>query len=80
MRSSLRRLYTELVQHSLSEFAYAADLADLSYSFNAHELGIFMSLGGYNDKLHVLAKDVFEKARNLIVKPEELEIIKAQVG
>ena len=36
-------------------------------------------LHGYNDKLHVLAKDVLEKAKFLQVKPERLEVMKDQV-
>ena len=77
---TMTRLFTELVQHTLSEFSYDADLAGLQYSFSAHTLGMYMALSGYNDKLHVLARDIFRKARNLVVKPEELQIIKDQVS
>jgi insulysin len=43
-------------------------------------LGIYVTLSGYNDKLDVLAKVVFEKARNLIVNPERLHVVKASVS
>ena len=76
----MTRLFTELVQHTLSEFSYDADLAGLQYSFSAHTLGIYMALSGYNDKLHVLAKDIFKKARNLVIKQDELQIMKDQVS
>lgn len=36
-------------------------------------------LSGYNDKLHVLAKTVFEKARNLVITEDRLHVIKSAV-
>ena len=36
-------------------------------------------MSGYNDKLPILAKDVFENARNLIVNPERLNAKKQEV-
>ncbi|KAJ3551779.1 hypothetical protein NM688_g4513 [Phlebia brevispora] len=77
--SAMTRLYSELVQHSLTEFSYDADLAGLTYNFSAHNLGIFISLSGFNDKLHVLARDVFSRARNLIIKEDELNIVRERV-
>lgn len=76
---SLLRLFADLVTDSLTEFAYDADLAGLNYNFAAHNMGVFATLSGYNDKLHVLAKDVFEKARNLTVNPERLNAKKQEV-
>lgn len=40
---------------------------------------MFATLSGYNDKLHILARDVFEKARNLVVNPERLNAKKQEV-
>lgn len=73
------RLYADLVDHSLTEFAYDADLAGLSYTFTPHNLGILISLSGYNDKLHVLGRAVFNKARNLVIRSDELNIVKERV-
>ena len=64
---------------SLTEYSYDADLAGLTYQFAAHNLGLFVTLSGYNDKLNVLAKVVFEKARNLTVSPERLHVVKSSV-
>ncbi|CAL1705686.1 unnamed protein product [Somion occarium] len=77
--SAMTRLFAELVTDSLTEYSYDADLAGLTYSFASHNLGVFVSLNGYNDKLHVLAKDIFEKARTLIVNPERLETKKQEL-
>ena len=75
----MTRLFADLVTDSLTEFAYDADLAGLSYYFGGHSLGLYMTLNGYNDKLHVLAKHVLERARNLKVSPDRLEVMKDQV-
>lgn len=72
-------LFADLVTDSLTEFAYDADLAGLSYNFGAHSLGMYVTLSGYNDKLHVLAKDVLERAKALKVNPERLSVMKDQV-
>jgi insulysin len=37
-----------------------------------------MSLSGYNDKMHVLARVVLERVRSLTVKPDRLAIMKEQ--
>lgn len=75
----MTRLYTDLVADALTEFAYDADLAGLSYGFSPHALGTIISISGYNDKLHVLAKHVVDKVKNIQVKADRLEIIKEQV-
>jgi insulysin len=72
-------LYADLVNDALTEYSYDAELAGLTYQFNSHALGIWVTLSGYNDKLHVLAKHVLEKARSLVVNPERLEVMKEQL-
>lgn len=73
------RLFADLVTDSLTEFAYDADLAGLQYSFGSHALGVYLSMNGYNDKLLVLAKVVFERVKNLKIKPERLAVLKDHV-
>ena len=77
--SVMTRLFVDLVQDSLTEFAYDADLAGLRYDLVSTTLGLYMSLSGYNDKLHVLAKDVLERTRNLKVQPDRLAVMQDQV-
>ena len=69
-----------MVTDSLTEFAYDAELTSLAYSFIPLDVGLYVALSGYNDKLHVLAKTVFEKARNLVVMEDRLNVIKASVS
>jgi hypothetical protein len=73
------RLYTALVTDALIEYSYDAALAGLSYSIESSSLGFYVTVSGYNDKLHVLLRDVLEKAKSLEVRAERLEVIKEKV-
>ena len=73
------RLYTALVTDALVEYSYDATLAGLSYSIDASLLGFYVTASGYNDKLHVLLRDVLEKAKSLEVRAERLEVMKEEV-
>ena len=73
------RLYTTLVTDALIEYSYDAALAGLSYSIETSSLGFYVTVSGYNDKLHVLLRDVLEKAKSLEVRAERLEVMKEKV-
>ncbi|KAI9446597.1 Metalloenzyme, LuxS/M16 peptidase-like protein, partial [Lactarius indigo] len=77
--SVLTKLYAVLVADALNEYSYDAALAGLSYSIEASSLGFYVSVSGYNDKLHVLLRDVLEKAKSLEVRTERLEVIKEKI-
>jgi insulysin len=74
--SVLTRLYTAIVTDALNEYSYDADLAGLSYSFEASSLGFCVSVTGYNDKLHVLLRDVLVKAKDVEVRADRLDVMK----
>lgn len=74
------RFVTELVRDGLTEYSYDAELAGLSYTFDSQADGIVLTVDGYNDKLAVLAKVVFEQMKSLKVDPKRFEIIKDQVS
>jgi len=68
-----------LITDALTEFAYDADLAGLSYGINEATTGLSLTVGGYNEKAHVLLKRVLEKARTLVVDPHRFEVSREQV-
>lgn len=76
----LYRLYAALVTDALNEYSYDADLAGLTYSFEASSLGFYVSVSGYNDKLHVLLRDVLEKAKNIEVRADRLQVMIEKVN
>jgi insulysin len=80
MLIELFRLYSDIVNDSLSEFSYDADLAGLSYNFLQHSGGLLVSMSGYNDKMVVLVQHVLEKIKGLAVNPERLAVMKEQVS
>ena len=69
-----------LITDALTEFAYDADLAGLSYDISDAGAGLSLTVAGYNEKAHVLLKHVLEKARTLVVDPHRFEVIKEQVS
>jgi len=74
------RLYTALVTDALNEYSYDADLAGLTYSFDASSLGFFVTITGYNDKLHVLLRDVLVKVKDLEVRADRLDVMVEKVN
>ncbi|ORY56460.1 Metalloenzyme, LuxS/M16 peptidase-like protein [Leucosporidium creatinivorum] len=79
LHSVQSRLFTELVKDALTEYSYDAELAGLSYTFETQGDGILLTVDGYNDKLHVLAKVVVEKMKELKVDEERLRLITDQL-
>ncbi|KAF8996136.1 insulin-degrading enzyme [Cyathus striatus] len=76
--SVLTRMYSDLVNDALTEYAYDASLAGLSYNFLPHTTGVYVAMSGYNDKMSVLAQHVLEKIKGLTVDSERLAIMKEQ--
>ena len=74
------RLYASLVTDALNEYSYEADLAGLAYSFEVFSLGFLVAISGYNDKLHVLLRDVLVKARDLEVRADRLDVMVEEVS
>jgi len=74
------RLYAELVTDALNEYSYDADLAGLTYLFEVSCLGFFVTITGYNDKLHVLLRDVLVKAKDLEVRADRLAVMIEEVN
>ncbi|KAI0718393.1 LuxS/MPP-like metallohydrolase [Cerioporus squamosus] len=75
----MTRLLVDLVEDALAEVTYDADLAGLSYSVANDDDGVVVSVGGYNDKLHVLLRTVLEKLRDLVVAPDRLRVIAEKI-
>ncbi|KAH8826892.1 Metalloenzyme, LuxS/M16 peptidase-like protein [Flagelloscypha sp. PMI_526] len=74
----LSRLFGDLVNDSLSEYSYNADLAGLSYQLAATTTGMYISMNGYNDRMFVLVKHILEKLKGLVVLPDRLDVMKEQ--
>nr|OQO25547.1 hypothetical protein B0A51_06866 [Rachicladosporium sp. CCFEE 5018] len=71
--------FKELVDDSLAEYTYDADLAGLSYGLGAPTVGLDVHIGGYNDKAAVLLEKVLISMRDLEVKDDRFAIIKERM-
>lgn len=75
----MAQLYKELVEDSLIEYSYDAELAGLSYGMSVHSQGVDLALSGYNDKMSVLLDKVLVSMRDLEVKDDRFDIIKERM-
>lgn len=73
------RLYTDLLKDSLTEYAYDAEVAGLSYNIENQLEGMLLAMGGYNDKLPVLLEKVIQKMRHFKVDTERFKLLKDQL-
>ncbi len=73
-------LFTRLLQDSLNEYAYDAEIAGLSYSLSLTQTGLRLAIQGYNHKLSVLATKIIEKMKKFVVDENRFVVIKEQVN
>ncbi|RHZ43567.1 uncharacterized protein CDV56_102153 [Aspergillus thermomutatus] len=79
MNAVMTRLYVDLVEDSLNEYAYDADRAGLSYSLSESAQGLNIELNGFNDKMSALLEKVLLGVRNLEIKQERFDVAKERV-
>ena len=73
------KMYCELVNDALEEYAYDAEIAGLEYNLHSTSLGLDVDFAGYNDKMSVLMEKVLVNMRDLEVKPDRFDIIKERI-
>ncbi|KAF6824712.1 zinc protease [Colletotrichum musicola] len=74
------RLFTDIVSDALETYLYNAKLAGLRCSVTRDARGLFLDLGGYNDKLAVLLEQVLITMSDLEIKDERFNIIKERLN
>lgn len=72
-------LYVKLVRDALNEYAYHANVAEIMYSLRVKESGLELILGGFNDKLDLLAKIVVNALFHTQVNPTRFDIMKQEM-
>ncbi|KAK7570948.1 hypothetical protein V3481_019038 [Fusarium oxysporum f. sp. vasinfectum] len=73
------RLFSDLVRDRLEEYSYDAKLTGLQYNVGLHSRGVFLEIGGYNDKLPVLLEQVVTTMRDLDIKEDRFEIVRERL-
>ncbi|KAH7042656.1 a-pheromone processing metallopeptidase Ste23 [Macrophomina phaseolina] len=72
-------LYKDLVEDSLVEYSYDAELAGIAYRVSNNALGVDISVSGYNDKMSILLEKVLTTMRDLEVREERFSIVKERL-
>lgn len=75
----ITRLYCDLVDDALVEYAYDADISGLNYEITTGKSGLILGLQGYNDKLHVLLEKLLVQLRDLEVREDRFKIVHERV-
>ncbi|EED11686.1 metalloprotease, putative [Talaromyces stipitatus ATCC 10500] len=70
------RLYSALVEDTLRENLWNAQIAGLTASISVGSLGLELSLWGYTEKMHVLLEEIVSMMRKLVIVPERFVILK----
>ncbi|XP_077297040.1 insulin-degrading enzyme-like [Arctopsyche grandis] len=73
---NLNSLFISLLNDSLNELTYAAELAGINYQISNTKTGFTIQIDGYNCKQHVLINCIMEKLASLQVNPERFAILK----
>jgi insulysin len=72
----MTQLYCSLVQDSLNEYSYDADLAGLSYALSSDSLGLSITVVGYNDKMALLLEKLLSHMKDFELKESRFDIYK----
>lgn len=70
----MAKIFTLLLEDSLSEFSYPADRAGCQYSFDKSETGLELIISGYSHRIDVLLNAVIQKVRTLEVDATRFEM------
>lgn len=49
-----------LINESLNEYSYEANLAGYHFELNVNDYGVEVSFAGYSDKIHLLMNKIFD--------------------
>ncbi|KAH9424396.1 hypothetical protein DERP_004580 [Dermatophagoides pteronyssinus] len=73
---NINSLFTMLFKDDLTEFLYNAELAGLSFNIQSTVMGFDLEFFGYNHKMNIFIKQIFEKLLNFKPTEQRFEIFK----
>ncbi len=79
VHANMNALFVELVEDSLTEFVYPAQLGGLQYDLSALNYGIQLTIYGFNHRIKQLLDKVIDHLVNIKVQPQRFEMIKEKV-
>ncbi|CAF0723441.1 unnamed protein product [Adineta steineri] len=79
LHSNMNALYVELVEDSLTEIVYPAQLGGLQYELSALNYGIQLTVHGFSHKIKQLLETIIDRMVNIKVNPQRFEIMREKV-
>ena len=79
IHANMNALFVELVEDSLTEYVYPAQLGGLQYDLSALNYGIQLQIYGFNHRIKQLLDKVIDHLVNIKVQPQRFEMIKEKV-
>ncbi|CAH1259207.1 IDE [Branchiostoma lanceolatum] len=76
LNCNLAYMFVQLYRDALTEYAYSAELAGVSYALHNTTYGFYLAIGGYDDKQSILLKKVLDKMTSFTIDPKRFTIIK----
>ncbi|CAI5728102.1 unnamed protein product [Peronospora effusa] len=73
------QLYVKLVRDALNEYAYHANVAELTYSLQVKDSGLELVFGGFNDKLDVLVEVVVAAVCGAKISEARFEVMREEL-
>ena len=77
--AAMNKLFVALVNDSLNEFAYPAQLAGLDFSVSSNSRGIDINIEGYNDRQGLLLTRIMETIRKARFDRARFDSVKAEL-
>ncbi|XP_076044547.1 insulin degrading metalloproteinase isoform X2 [Oratosquilla oratoria] len=74
--TNLLQMFVQLFRDALTEYAYAAELAGLTYSLSNSKYGLTLNIKGYSDKQIVLLEKIIDRMTTFKVDPKRFDILK----
>eukprot|EP00455_Lapot_gusevi_P042256 TRINITY_DN4989_c0_g1_i5.p1 TRINITY_DN4989_c0_g1~~TRINITY_DN4989_c0_g1_i5.p1 ORF type:complete len:788 (-),score=334.16 TRINITY_DN4989_c0_g1_i5:122-2455(-) len=71
-------LFVQVLQDSLNEYTYDAEMAGLTYSLETSSIGLRLILGGYNNKMSVLAEKILDRMAHPVLNADRFSLLKEQ--
>lgn len=78
--ATLAELFVKLLDDSLNETVYLANVAKLESSTSVSGNSIEVKISGFSDKLSALAGKIFGELKNFTVKPDRFQVIKEELA
>lgn len=72
-------IFENLVRDALQTYSYDAELSGLGYAISPNQLGLDISVHGYNDKMAVLLEKILITLRDIELKRDRFDIIKERM-